>query len=491
MKGKEEALKELMEIVGEENFSADRVDLIPYTRDSYSALMRRDIPIPDCVVLPDNTAEVQSVVFVANRYRLPIYPRSFGVNLAGSSLPYGGGIVVDLKRMNRIHEINWETMTATIEPGVTWGELRKAAREKGLDAIAIAGPYCVGAVGNFLHTNITHYATIYSPDRAVTLEAVLPNGEIIRTGSQCTEIGAKLNPYFRYAYGPDVAGLFRGSMGNYGIITRMVMRLRPLGKIEKSLMYGFDNLEAALRAMKNIERMEITRCNVIYNNYMLMRIALPPNEQRNTESRERVLDILPRYIMFPGIKGDERLIKIYKELIAEEITREKGDLINLPPDIHEPINTMIEGASDVILRMYAPFSGYAPAIAWVPSLKSAVKIAEEVDELVEKYDIKDPLSGELQVPERIFTPYDRCSSIYVEQELLYNPIDEDEIENCSAYIREVHKIMFLKYGAVQTIANRSILKSVMNPSYSGFLKGIKKMIDPKGIMLPHGPFSFE
>jgi FAD/FMN-containing dehydrogenase len=487
----EEALKELMEIVGEENFSADRVDLVPYTRDSYSSLMRRDIPMPDCVVLPSTTAEVQSVVLVANRHRLPIYPRSFGVNLAGSSLPYGGGIVVDLKRMDKIHEINRETMTATIEPGVTWGALRKAARAEGLDGIAIGGPYCVGPVGNFLLTNITHYATIYSPDRAVTLEGVLPNGQIIRTGSQCTEIGAKLNPYFRYAYGPDVAGLFRGSMGNYGIITRMVMRLRPLGKIEETLLYGFNDLESALLAMRNIERMEITRCNVIYNNYMLMHVALAPNQQRNAEERERVLRVLPRYILFPSIKGDERLIKVYKEVVDEEVGHEKGDRIDLPSDVGDPIRKMIEGTSDVILRMYAPFSGYGPAIAWVPSLRSAVKVTEEVDELIKKYDIKDPLSGEVQVPERVFIPYDRCSSVYVEQELLYDPAKEGEAERFSAYVREIHTKMFVKYGAVQTIPNRSLLRNVMDPSYSGILKGIKRLVDPNGIMLPHGPFSFE
>jgi hypothetical protein len=222
-----------------------------------------------------------------------------------------------------------------------------------------------------------------------------------------------------------------------------------------------------------------------------MHVALAPNQQRNAEERERVLKVLPRYMLFPSIKGDERLIKVYKELVDEEVSREKGDRINLPPDVGGPIHKMIEGTSDVILRMYAPFSGYGPAIAWVPSITSAVKVTEEVDELIKKYHVKDPLSGEVQVPERVFTPYDRCSSVYVEQELLFDPAKEGEAEKFSAYIREIHTKMFLKYGAVQTIANRSLLRNVMDPSYSGILKGIKRLVDPNGIMLPHGPFSFE
>ena len=490
MDAKTDALKKLQNIVGTDHISTDRVDLIPYTRDSYSALMGRDIPLPDCVVLPNNTEEVKSIVQAANEYQLPLYPRSFGVNLAGSSLPYGGGVVVDLKRMNRIYEVNSETMTATIEPGVTWGALRKAARSKGLEAIVIGGPYCVGPVGNFLFTNITHYATMYLMDRAVTLEAVLPNGEIIRTGSQATKIGAELNPYFRYAYGPDVTGLFRGSMGNYGIITKMVMRLRPLGKIEESLLYGFEDLESALRAMQNVERLEITRTNVVYNKDMMMHAALSPDQQRSPEARKRVLDKLPPYIMVPGIKGDERLIRLYRELIGEEVARKNGKLLKLPQDISEPIITLAEGASDVSLRMYAPFSGFGAAIGCLP-LTNVVKITDEVITLAEEHDIKDPLTGERQYPELVIIPYDRCSTVYVEQELLYDPADRAETDKVFECIRQIYRIMVLKYGAVHTIPNRSLLERVTLPSYSNLLRGIKKMVDPNAIMLPNGPYSFE
>ncbi|MBW2058661.1 MAG: FAD-binding oxidoreductase [Deltaproteobacteria bacterium] len=490
MKSKDKALAELERIVGEENFSADEVDLIPYTRDSYSALMGRDIPMPDCVVLPEHAGEVQSIVAVANEYGLPLYPRSFGVNIAGAAIPYGGGIVIDLKRMNRIHEVNPETMTATIEPGVTWGALRKAARPKGLDAIAIGGPYCVGPVGNFLFTNITHYATVYSMDRAVTFEAVLPNGEIIRTGSQATRIGSELNPYFRYAYGPDVAGLFRGSMGNYGIITKMVIRLRPIGKIEESLIYGFNDLDSALRTMQSIERLEITRSNVVYNKDMAMHAALSPEEQRRPEERRRVLDALPPYIMVPGIKGDERLIGIYREIMGEEVAAKNGTLLGLAPEIADPVITLAEGASNVSLRMYAPFSGFGAAIGCLPVTK-VVKMTDEVIELAEKFDVRDPLSGERQYPELVIIPYDRCSTVYVEQELLYDPADQEETRKVFECIREVYRVMVLKYGAVHTIPNRSFLDRVALPSYSNLIRGIKKLVDPNGIMMAHGPYSFE
>ena len=271
---------ELVNIIGEAYVSGDEADLIPYMKDSYSLLMKKSVPRPDFVVLPGTAEEVRAVVALANESKVPIYPRSFGVNIAGSALPYQGGLVLDLKRMNRILEINPDTMTATIEPGVSWGKLRKEANPHGLDIIPIGGPYQTSPVGNFLLTNITPYSTKYPADRVVTFEAVLPNGQILRTGSRATDFGNTYNPYFRYAYGPDLAGMFRGSLGNFGVITKMTIRLRPLAEIEENLIFGFQELPEAVEAMKRIERLEISRHSIIVNNFILTHLLLTPAQMR-------------------------------------------------------------------------------------------------------------------------------------------------------------------------------------------------------------------
>ena len=255
-----EILGALESIVGPEHVSGDAPDMIPYIKDSYSTMMGRDVPLPDFVVMPNSAEEVQQIVKLANEHLFPIYPRSFGVNIAGSALPYNaGGVVLDLKRMDRIVEINQDTMTATIEPGVTWGRLRKEANKLGLDVIPIGGPYQTSPVGNHLLTNITPYSSKYHCDRAVTLKAVLPNGEMLRTGSWASAEGGDVNPYFRYAYGPDMTGMFRGSMGNYGIIVELVERLRPLAPVENNLYFGFEELAPCLKFMQAVERLEFTR----------------------------------------------------------------------------------------------------------------------------------------------------------------------------------------------------------------------------------------
>ena len=477
----------LVQIVGSDNVSADSADLAPYSKDSYTLLMKRQLPLPDCVAMPQTTDQVQQVVQVANEYKIPLYPRSFGVNIAGTALPYQGGIVLDLKRMNKIHEINSETMTATIEPGVNWGKLRKEAQKKGLDIIPIGGPYQTGPVGNFLLTNITPYSTKYSADRAVTLEAVLPNGEIIRTGSQATLMGAELNPYFRYAYGPDITGLFRGSLGNYGVITKLVLRLRPMAEVEQVFYFGFDTLADGLKAVRDIERLEITRYCSLANRQLMAQIALDPKEHGDEAVRQMIDGVFSPYVITVGLGGIPKQIQLYEEMTRETAESCNGRELELSEELKTTCDEFADGCSQKVLRMYAPLSGYAAIIGCVP-MDRVHAVHECVNSLSAKYDLKDAITGEPLVPELIVLPYDRGSTVYVEQELLYDPLDTEAVEKVNACLRESYKEIVTKQGAVHTIPNQTLMK-MMLPSYVGLLKGLKALVDPNEIFMPGGPYS--
>ena len=485
---KKDLFKRLIDIVGPDNISDNEADMISYTSDSYSMLMQKSIPLPDVVIMPETAQQVQDIIRLANENKIPIYPRSFGVNIAASAIPYNGGIVLDLKRMNKIHEINEDTMTATIEPGVSWAKLRKEANKKGLDTMPILGPYQAGPVGNFLLTNITAYSTKHWADRAVTFEAVLPNGEILRTGSQAVEKGAELNPYFRYAYGPDVTGLFRGSYGNFGTITKMVLALRAKSEIEEIVLYGFDDFNQSMNALKAIERMDITRYCAFYSDYFWMHVLLTPQQLRVEEERKKILSLIPEFVLVAGLGGNSRQIALYEDMVEEEAARHGGTKIELDEDLHKTAWDLSEGASQQVLRMFAPFSGYMPIITCLP-VKQAMGVKKMGEELVKKYGLKDPLSGGPLKSEVLVIPYDRCSTVYLEQEILFDPMDEESVEKAGRCVREGYATAASKYGGVHTIPNKSLLK-LMNPSYVRILKGIKKLVDPDGLFMG-GPYSLE
>ena len=488
---KEEIRKALTAIVGEANLSGDAPDLIPYIRDSYSTMMGRDAPLPDFVVMPKTGEEVQQIVKLANEHLFPIYPRSFGVNIAGSALPYtAGGVVLDLKRMDRIIEINPDTMTATIEPGVTWGRLRKEANRLGLDIIPIGGPYQTSPIGNHLLTNITLYSTRYHCDRAVTLKAVLPNGEMLRTGSWASAAGGDINPYFRYAYGPDMTGMFRGSLGNYGIIVEMVERLRPLAPVEKNLFFGFPDLASCLNAMRAVERLEFSRTCQSSNRSFSAHLILSPHKIKDPAQRKDLEERLPPYQITLGLGGTEEMVAVYEKVANDVMAKFGGYPFTLEPEEMDILNQVSEGASRGIMHMYAPCSGYAAVIGCLP-LTNVAEINGVVKKLIQKHDLRDPLSGEPLDHQLIVLPYDRCSTVYVEQEILYDPAaDQAALLPVMQCLRECYALIVGKYGASHTIPNKTLMKNML-PSYVDLLTGFKKMVDPNNIMMPGGPYSLD
>ena len=126
------ALKDdLAKIVGEENVSDVKKDRLKYSRD-YSLVPPG---VPDAVAYPKDSAEVSAILKYCNTKNIPVVPVSSRQHFHGSTIPKQGGVVLDLKRMNKIQEINDADRTARIEAGVTWGQLTGELEKKGLRMI--------------------------------------------------------------------------------------------------------------------------------------------------------------------------------------------------------------------------------------------------------------------------------------------------------------------------------------------------------------------
>ncbi|MHA1274368.1 MAG: FAD-binding oxidoreductase, partial [Promethearchaeota archaeon] len=119
---KESVLKELRSIFGEKYVSNKPVDLYPYSYDATES----DAYMPDFVVLPQNIEEIIELAKFANKYKIPIIPYTSGNNVGGLTIPEQGGIICDMgKRMKKIIKVHESMMYAIIEPGVTWGQLKR------------------------------------------------------------------------------------------------------------------------------------------------------------------------------------------------------------------------------------------------------------------------------------------------------------------------------------------------------------------------------
>jgi 4-cresol dehydrogenase (hydroxylating) len=223
------ALREFASIVGDAWVFTSDEDLELY-RDSYSILWgEANEPTAAAAVAPDTAEQVVALVKVANRYRIPVYPISTGKNLGygGAAPALAGSVVFDLKRMNRIVEIDERHGYVVVEPGVSYFDLYAYIQEKGLKLwIDCPSPGWGSVLGNALDGGVGVTLAPYRNhfDAACGLEVVLPTGRLMRTGMGALP-GAKTWQQFRPGFGPRIDGLFKQS--NYGVVTKMGFWLMP------------------------------------------------------------------------------------------------------------------------------------------------------------------------------------------------------------------------------------------------------------------------
>jgi 4-cresol dehydrogenase (hydroxylating) len=223
-------LREFRSAIGDEWVWSGEDDLFPY-RDSFSPVWNTaEERHASAAVAPANVEQVQQIVRIARRFRVPLFPISTGKNFGygGPSPNVHGSVVLDLKRMNRVLEIDGIRNFALVEPGVSYFDLYREVQERGLRLmIDCPDPGWGSPVGNSLERGVgytmPHYRDHFGAHCG--MEVVLPDGELMRTGMGALP-GAQTWQEYPYGFGPDPSGLF--AQGNFGIVTKMGFRLMPL-----------------------------------------------------------------------------------------------------------------------------------------------------------------------------------------------------------------------------------------------------------------------
>jgi 4-cresol dehydrogenase (hydroxylating) len=225
----DKALRAFAKVVGDDWVFTSAEDVALY-RDSYSLLWDEpDEKVASAAVAPSSTEQVVEVMRIANQHRVPMYPISTGKNLgyggAGPVLP--GSVVLDLKRMNRVLEVNERNAYAVVEPGVSYFDLYNYVQEHKLKLwIDCPGPGWGSLIGNALDRGLGYTLAQYRNhfEAHCGMEVVLPTGTLMRTGMGAMP-NAETWQQFKTGYGPWVDGLF--SQSNFGVVTKMGFWLMP------------------------------------------------------------------------------------------------------------------------------------------------------------------------------------------------------------------------------------------------------------------------
>ena len=237
----ETIVAELRSIVGAGRVLVDGDVVEPYSHDEVVGLRGR----PETVVRVASAEQVSAVLRLAQRERIPVTPRGAGYGLSGGAVPVLGGIVLSLEKMNRILEIDTANLMVTVEPGVITGNIHSAVEAEGLfyppdpaslESCTIGGNVAEGAGG----PRAVKYGV--TKDYVCGLEAVLPSGEIIQAGGKLV----------KNVTGYNFIQLLVGSEGTLAVVTKIILRLIPLPKVQVDLLFPFAKFLDAANAVSDI-----------------------------------------------------------------------------------------------------------------------------------------------------------------------------------------------------------------------------------------------
>ena len=235
----------LRDIVGTEHVRSDDVSLQAYGVDA----LGKGHP-PDIVVIPASTAEVAAIARLCNAERVPLVVRGAGTGFTGGAVPTCGGVLLSMERFNRILEIDELNLLAVVEPNVINADLQRAVEKVGLfyppdpaslNQSSIGGNVaeCAGGPRAFKYGTTKRYV--------LALEAVLPTGDVIETGSKAV----------KNVVGYDLTQLLVGSEGTLAIITKITLRLVPKPRANATMLATFDGIRGAVDAVSELIRRRV------------------------------------------------------------------------------------------------------------------------------------------------------------------------------------------------------------------------------------------
>jgi len=235
-----EFVRELKDILPEDNLVLDEETKKPFECDGQPIYCE----IPLVVALPETVAQVQQIVQLCSRYKIPIVARGAGTGLCGGAMPSRHGILLGLSKMNQILAIDPVTRTACVQPGVTNLAVSDAAKEFGLYYAPDPSSQIACSIGGNVAANsggahcLKYGLTVHN---ILSIDIVTVDGELLTVGSQALD-----------AEGPDLLDLLIGSEGMLGITVAVTLKLLPIAPVAKIVLAGFSSVRQAGDAVSDV-----------------------------------------------------------------------------------------------------------------------------------------------------------------------------------------------------------------------------------------------
>ncbi|MBL42209.1 MAG: FAD-binding protein [Rhodospirillaceae bacterium] len=254
---KKSLMSELNNIVNEDDIIENQDELEFYSSD----IFYKSSISASLVVTPRSPEQVASVIKLITSFDIPVIPRGGGMSYTGGYTPsIEGSVIIDLRKLDKIIEINKKDMYVTVECGVTWKKLYDELKKEGLRT-PYFGPFSGmhATVGGALSQNSVFYgSSLYgsAAESVLSLDIALQDGTILKTGSNSNK--QEPSPFFR-TYGPDLTGLFLGDTGALGFKVKAALKLIIYPEEQRFSSFDFSNEDEMFEAMSEITRQQLAQ----------------------------------------------------------------------------------------------------------------------------------------------------------------------------------------------------------------------------------------
>jgi glycolate oxidase len=455
---KKDSINILRDIVGTDNIKDDVADLYIYGSDSSVHKAMASV-----VVRPTTTEQVQSILRYANAELIPVIARGSGSGMSGQAVPIDGGIVMDLKKMDRILEIRPADMLCRVEPGVIDDELNRALKPYGLFYPPAPASSRVATIGGEIANNASGIRSVKygaTRDSVLGMKVVLANGDLITLGSN-TRVEAS---------GYQLDRLMVGSEGTLGIIVEATLLLRPTPKFRCLGRANFNTLKDAGETIS-----EIIASGALPSMLELMdNIAITAV---NTTLKIGLPDV-EAIVLFEADGKVRETVDAEMKLMKEICEKHNSFGIEMSYDTAE--RTKLYAGRK---KLFAALSRYQMGLSCtsladdmaVPYSKMA-ECASKIHEIAKRNNV-------------VMTAYGHCGSGCMHTKILMDPTKKDQWESARKAVEEVYDYVRSVGGTTSAEHGIGLSKA---PAWKkekadslAILKAVKRTFDPNNILNPH------
>jgi glycolate oxidase len=454
---KEGLVQDLQRIVGEDAVRSDPADLYVYGSDSSV-----HCALPWAVVRPNTVEEVQEILRYANSNVIPVVTRGAGSGMSGQAVPIQGGIILDMKRMNRILEIKPEDTYARVEAGVVDDDLNRALKPYGFMYPPAPASSRIATIGGEIANNASGIRSVKygaTRDCVLGMKVVMANGDVVKLGST-TRVEAS---------GYQVDRLMVGSEGTLGVIVEATMKIVPIPKYRCMGIACFNKLEDAGETISEIiasgvqpsmlELMDNVAITAVNN---ALELGLPDVEA----------------LLFIEADGNVR------ENVDYEIARMKGIA-----EKHNGFGIETSYDADTRARLY---KARKKLFASLSRYKEGYSCTSLADDMAVPYSKMAETARKIHdIADRnnvIMTAYGHCGSGCVHTKILMDPTRKEQWEGARNAVREIYEHVRKVGGTTSAEHGIGLSKA---PAWKeekrdslDIIRAIKRALDPNGILNP-------